>query len=96
MRHHPPRPHSASVDADLVTWITLIGRAADVLADPNGLGGRHWARTLGVEAAARAWTGAAGMHHLYLQIQMPQWEQHYEDFMGRVTSSLTRWRAAQV
>lgn len=91
-----PAPHHSSVDAELARWVTLIGRAADHLADPTGVGGRCWSTSMGVEAAARAWTGAAGMHHLYLEIQMPVWEQHFQAFMGGVTSSLTRWRAARV
>lgn len=91
-----PQVHHSSVDTHLAKWVTLIGRAAGHLADPAGLGGRHWSTSMGVEDAARAWTGAAGMHHLYLEVQMEVWDQHFVGFMGRVTSSLTRWRAARV
>jgi hypothetical protein len=87
------RPHEASVDTDLVLWEALIWRAADRLADPNGPASRAWSKTLGVEAAARAWSRAAGALTLYTQMPTPCREDTFDLLFAPVSSNLAKWRA---
>lgn len=86
-------PNETSIVEDVVRWQATVWRAADRLADWAGTGRTAWARTIGLEEAARGWVRAADAYILYRQMSASWRENDFYDRIGPVSSHLRKWEA---